>query len=276
MRTPCCHSFVAFILKFFNFLLTFIGISILVYSAYMLNQLNNHSFSPSPPPPLSAPSPDYPETLFSNFEAVRILDQITPLNLPSDDGMIKLHAPAPWFIYAFMGLGVVLCCITCIGHIAAEAINGFCLCCYSLLTTVLILLEVALVVFIALDHHWERDLPFDPTGELDALRGFVEANLDLCKWVGILVVIIQALSLLFAIILRAMVSSQRLEEENDDIEEPLLNPQVSQTSSCSITGNGKGVHSDIWSSRMRQKYGLNSGDANYNSLNQNASVDMKT
>lgn len=97
MRTPCCHSFVAFILKFFNFLLTFIGISIIVYSAYMLNQLNNHSFNPPPLPPPSAPSPDYPETLFSNFEAVRILDQITPLNLPSDDGMIKLHAPAPWY-----------------------------------------------------------------------------------------------------------------------------------------------------------------------------------
>lgn len=30
-----------------------------------------------------------------------------------------------------MGLGIVLCCITCVGHIAAEAINGFCLCCVS-------------------------------------------------------------------------------------------------------------------------------------------------
>lgn len=106
MRTPCCHSFVAFILKFFNFLLTFIGISIIIYSAYMLNQWNNHSFNPPPPP--SAPSPDYPNTLFSNFEAVRVLDQITPLNPPYDDGMTKLHAPAPWYFKIFI-------CFDCLG-----------------------------------------------------------------------------------------------------------------------------------------------------------------
>lgn len=32
------------------------------------------------------------------------------------------------FIYAFMGIGILVCCITCIGHIGAEAINGCCLC----------------------------------------------------------------------------------------------------------------------------------------------------
>lgn len=33
-----------------------------------------------------------------------------------------------------------------------------------------------------------QDLPFDPTGELDGLRQFIEDNVDLCKWIGIIVI----------------------------------------------------------------------------------------
>uniref|UniRef100_A0A251U7F2 Tetraspanin/Peripherin n=2 Tax=Helianthus annuus TaxID=4232 RepID=A0A251U7F2_HELAN len=89
------------------------------------------------------------------------------------------------FIYAFMGLGVVLCCISCIGHIAAEAIHGCCLCFYTILKIVLIQLEVALVGFIVLDHRWEKDLPEDPTESIDRIREFIEDNVEICKWVGI-------------------------------------------------------------------------------------------
>ncbi|MFS7930650.1 hypothetical protein Hanom_Chr04g00346741 [Helianthus anomalus] len=90
------------------------------------------------------------------------------------------------FIYAFMGLGVVLCCISCIGHIAAEAIHGCCLCFYTILKIVLIQLKVALVGFIVLDHRWEKDLPEDPTESIDSIREFIEDNVEICKWVGII------------------------------------------------------------------------------------------
>lgn len=194
-------------------------------------------------------------------------------------GGIKIYSnpiPAPWFIYAFMGLGIVLCCISCIGHIAAEAINGCCLCFYTILKIVLILLEVALVTFIALDHRWEKDLPQDPTGEIASMREFIEDNIDLCKWVGIAIIVIQAVCLLLAILLGMMVSSQR---KDDDMEEgsdsrgrawePLLNPHSAQASG-STSGDGKAFHSDIWSSRMREKYGLNG-----NQSNPSAPVDRK-
>lgn len=100
---------------------------------------------------------------------------------------------------------------------------------FTLLKTVVILLEAALVAFIAIDHHWEKvfftpflgifsfsnsvmqfhrfilsyfplrniyyftcqDLPYDPTGELHSLRSFIEDNSDVCKWIGIVVVSIQ-------------------------------------------------------------------------------------
>ncbi|KAK9282004.1 hypothetical protein L1049_004915 [Liquidambar formosana] len=284
MRT-FCHTSLAFTLKFLNFLQTFVGVSIIVYSLWMLNQWN-HRIPISPPP---APSPDSPHTLFLSSDNVRVSDQIIPLNFAADmvsgfDADIGLHfvkLPAPWFIYSFMAVGVLVCCITCIGHIAAEAVNGCCLCFYTLLTTVLILLEAAFVAFIALDRNWEKDLPFDPTGELDSLRSFIGENVDICKWVGITMLIIQALSLLLALILRAMVSTRRGDYDCEDgctVEdrrEPLLNPQSIQTSG-STKGDARSSYSDIWSSRIREKYGLNSGDAKYNVPNQNTSMNMKS
>lgn len=215
----------------------------------MLNHWNHHNFLPT------ASSPGL--SLSSSH--------INPLNLAIDfdNGILfdfhSVEPPAPWFIYSFMGVGVLVCCITLLGCIAAESFSGCCLCFYAVLKTMLILVEVALVAFIAVDHHWEKDIPFDPTGELDSFRSFVEDNIDICKWVGITVVVIQALSLPLALILRASVSTRSPDVEGDedgyDVRrrtwEPLINPQVAQPS---------GAHSDIWSSRMREKYGLNSGD----------------
>nr|GEW20809.1 tetraspanin-18 [Tanacetum cinerariifolium] len=68
------------------------------------------------------------------------------------------------------------------------------------------------------------------------------------------------LCLLLAVLLGMMVSSQK---KNDDLEEgePLLNPNSSQTSG-STSGAGKSFQSDIWSSRMREKYGLNGSQSN--------------
>lgn len=158
----------------------------------------------------------------------------------------------------------MLCCISCTGHIAAESINACCLCFYLLLKTLFIVLEVAFVLFIALDRHWERDLPSDPTGEIDKLREFIESNIDFCKWVGITVIVIQAVCLLLALVLKAIASAQMKDDDENDIEkdggdvrgktwEPLLNPRGTQTS---VSGDGKSFRSDIWTSRMREKYGL--------------------
>ncbi|XP_021806090.1 tetraspanin-18-like [Prunus avium] len=283
MRRPtCCHISLAFVLKFLNFLQAFIGVSILVYSAWMLNQWNNNI--PIVPQP-SAPSPDSSSfsSLLLSSETAKTSDQITPLNFAvhlvsgfdEELGLNSLKLPAPWFIYCFMGLGVLICCITFIGCIAAEAINGCCLCFYTILITVLALLEAALVAFIAIDHRWEKDLPFDPTGELDSLRSFVQDNIDICRWAGLAVIVLQALSLLLAMVLRGMVSTRKADYDVEDdydfrgrTREPLLNNQSSQASG-STKGDGRGTHSDIWSSRIRDKYGLNT-------VNQNASASTKS
>ncbi|XP_022004039.1 tetraspanin-18 [Helianthus annuus] len=245
MRKSCCHSCLAFILKFLNIFQLFVGISIILYSVFMLHQWNKHL-------------PDSSDAVSAAFNADRVISL----------GNMIGDSHSPWFIYAFMGIGVMLCCISCIGHIAAEAINGCCLYFYAVLKTLFILLEVALIMFIAFDRHWESDLPLDPTGAIDKFREFVESDVDFCKWIGSTVVVVQVVCLLFAVVLRAMVNLQ-MKLDEDDIEEdgvvrcnawePLLNPNVAQTS-VSVNVNGKSFHSDIWSSRMREKYGLGSSN----------------
>lgn len=137
-----------------------------------------------------------------------------------------------------------------------------------------------MVAFIALDHNWEKVLPYDPTGELNRLKVFIMENADLCKWVGIALLASQVLSLLLAFVLRAMVTTQRT---NSDVEdnytdlrdgnrEPLLKTQPGQ-SSGSAKGEVRTNISDIWSSRMREKYGLHSGNSKY-MTNQNPPVKM--
>ncbi|KAK9201388.1 hypothetical protein WN944_016590 [Citrus x changshan-huyou] len=308
MQRNCCHISFAFILKFLNFLQGFIGVSIILYSIWMLDQWNHHV--PVPPLPPLAPTPDTSVSssslsLFLNSDTTqwRVLShdhrRLTTSTGPLDvmvsgfDDVSGLgfdfnsfELPAPWFIYSFMGVGILVCCIALIGCIAAEAISiewrpGRSVICnvqpyhyfcntYAILKIILFLLEAALVAFIAIDRRWEKDLPFDPTGELDSLRSFIEDNVDICKWVGITVVIVQALSLLLAIILRAMVSTRRTNfDEEDDYEservrirEPLIHQQPI-------------AHSDIWSSRIREKYGLNGGGEQY-TFGNNPSASMKS
>ncbi|ESW16429.1 hypothetical protein PHAVU_007G155900 [Phaseolus vulgaris] len=237
MRLNICHVSLAFVLKFLNFLQSFVAISILLYSIWMFNEWEHRL----PPPPLP-----------------HAFDFYLKLNF--------IVLPAPWFIYAFLGVGILVLCISFLGCIAAEMINGCCLCFYTLLIAVLLMLEASLVGFIALDSDWEKDIPLDPTGKLDELRIFIEDNIDICTWVGITVLVVQALSLLLALILRATVSTREadfdFENEGDARRrswEPLLNPQSGQPSG-SGKGDNRGNHSDIWSSRMREKYGLTHGD----------------
>ncbi|KAJ8435282.1 hypothetical protein Cgig2_030037 [Carnegiea gigantea] len=237
MRVNCCHRFLAFNLKFVNFLQLFLGISTIIYSAYLLNRWQNRApIVPSPPPPAPVPAlpPDYFLSLHSNPGSPEVGAQIDPLTLagklPSGsdaDLMFELysvHLPAP------------------------------CL--------VILLLEVALVAFTAIDKQWEKVLPSDPTGELEKLKSFLQENADICKWVGITLLVVQALSVLLSLVLRAMISStQRVDSDvennyaadGDGIREP-LNSQQNQPSGLT-KGEGRATLSDIWTTRIRQKNG---------------------
>ncbi|KAK8945210.1 Tetraspanin-18 [Platanthera zijinensis] len=216
MRPNCCRSCLLFLLKLLNFLQTFVGVSILIYSIWILNHTSKHGVS---------------------------------FSLDFD------RLPAPWyvrFVCALMGIGILLCMAAFTGHIAAELVSSCCLCFYSIFITIIILLEAALVGDIIFNNEWKKDLPPDSTGELKRLIAVIEDNMDIFKWTGISIIAIQAFSLLLAVLVRAMIPSRRLDYDSDEeyfvIRRPLIVQQGAQT-----LGSTAGFHSDTWSSRMKEK-----------------------
>ncbi|KAK6120687.1 hypothetical protein DH2020_045568 [Rehmannia glutinosa] len=152
------------------------------------------------------------------------------------------EAPIPWFIYTILGIGVTMSVITCSGHIAAETANA------------LYLAAVTADVF--LNHNWEEDFPKDPTGNLDHLKDFIKDNFDTCKWIGLTVVALQGLSMLFAMILKALgPHTERYYESDDDYlpdRVPLLKNYVPPQSYV-VSEPAYGVKNDAWNIRINSK-----------------------
>ncbi|XP_074585669.1 tetraspanin-18-like [Curcuma longa] len=221
MRPSVCRSCLAFALKFLQFLQTFVGVSVLIYSLWVLNRWRRNDY----------------------------------LSLDVRD------LPAPWFVCVSMGVGILVCLIALIGYLAAETVNGCCLCFHAILTVMLIVLEVAVVGHLVLNRHWEEELPYDTTGELKHLRTFIEDNMDIFTWVAVCVIATQGLSLLLTLILRATAAHRRVTYDSDEdfvvIRQPLLDPKgVGPSTSIDIRRS----YYDNWSSRMRQKYGLDQNE----------------
>ncbi|PKU67154.1 Tetraspanin-18 [Dendrobium catenatum] len=89
MRPNCCRSCLVFLLKMLNFLQTFVGVSILIYSVWVLNQTIKHGWV--------------------CFDVLSVGFSIR-------------------FVCALMRVGIMLCLVAFTGHIAAEAVSSCCLC----------------------------------------------------------------------------------------------------------------------------------------------------
>eukprot|EP00262_Sarcandra_glabra_P009556 TRINITY_DN23986_c0_g1_i1.p1 TRINITY_DN23986_c0_g1~~TRINITY_DN23986_c0_g1_i1.p1 ORF type:complete len:223 (+),score=32.55 TRINITY_DN23986_c0_g1_i1:196-864(+) len=165
------------------------------------------------------------------------------------------NPPAPWFIYTFFGLGIFLCFITCSGHVAAETANGHCLSCYMVFVFMLVLLEAAITADIYLNNDWEEDFPVDQTGRFDDFKKFVESNFEMCRWVGLLVVAAQAVSIILAMILRALGPDRAIDYDSDDdyipARLPLLKNHVQQ--SPYVAHPHFALKNDAWNVRIHEE-----------------------
>uniref|UniRef100_A0A0C9QU30 TSA: Wollemia nobilis Ref_Wollemi_Transcript_9705_1427 transcribed RNA sequence n=1 Tax=Wollemia nobilis TaxID=56998 RepID=A0A0C9QU30_9CONI len=196
-------------LKIVNSILTMVGLAIILYSLWMLKEWNLEES-------VVRPGNNLVKTPFEGRPFGQHL---------SDD------LPRPWFIYTFLGIGISLCLITCSGHIAAETANGHCLSCYMLFVCLLFIVEAGVAADIFLNKNWEEDFPEDPTGQFDELKKFVRDNFYICKWVGLIILIVQALSILLGLILRALGPDLGNDYESDDdyvpprldLRQPFLN-----------------------------------------------------
>ncbi|KAJ6822568.1 tetraspanin-19 [Iris pallida] len=165
------------------------------------------------------------------------------------------HSNPPWFIYTFLGLGVTFCLITCSGHIATETANGHCISCYMVFVFLLVMLEAAVTADIFLNRDWEEDFPEDKTGRFEEFKHFVRSNFELCKWIGLGVVAVQALSVFLAIVLRALGPDRGSYYDSDDeyvpARLPLLRNQVQHTQY--VADGYVPSHNDSWNVAINDK-----------------------
>nr|CAB3480085.1 unnamed protein product [Digitaria exilis]CAB3482230.1 unnamed protein product [Digitaria exilis] len=154
-----CRGFFECILKLLNLVVMAVGLAMMGYGAYLLVMWLQVVPPPAPPLP---PSPA-PAGLAVSGGLVRLG---RPLMLLVDasslsDGTAKRLSSA-WFIFAFIGVGVVLFVTSIFG--CAGARNG---CCLSIV------------------------IPVDKTGNFDMVYNFLKENWKIAKWVALGAVIFE-------------------------------------------------------------------------------------
>ncbi|TKY45349.1 Tobamovirus multiplication protein 2A [Spatholobus suberectus] len=122
------------------------------------------------------------------------------------------------------------------------------------------------------DKSWIEEIPKDKTGDFDMIYGFLRENWNIVKWVALGIVIFEALLFVLALIVRA--ANRPPEYDSDEeyinprqqVRQPLLNRPAGTASGVPVTGtvDQRPSRNDAWSTRMREKYGLDTSEFTYN------------
>lgn len=176
MRRNQCRTCIKLGMKIINSIFTLVGIAMISYSLWMLKQWQG-----------------------------------------SDQNLTLLHGdlPRPWFIYTFLSMGMILCLITFVGHIAIESTNRNYLAIYIFSLLLLLILQGGFIAHVLLDKSWEDDIPKDPTGRFKQLKEFIKNNLFICKCVGLIALVVQAVTVFLAFILRILGPDPRRYRDSD-------------------------------------------------------------
>ncbi|KAI7738282.1 hypothetical protein M8C21_024379 [Ambrosia artemisiifolia] len=265
-----CKGFWECLLKLLNFLLTLIGLAMIGYGVYMFVMYTNAKDDYEPPHRDSIQL-GRPMLMAVSLSSNSIFDNLpTACSANSRTGV--LGALAARFIYLFVGIGAALFIISCFGCIGAATRSGCCLTCYSVLLVLLILVELACAAFIFFDKSWKTEIPIDKTENFDMIYGFLEKNWKICRWVALGAVILQALVFLLALIVRAANSPAEYDSDDEYIagprqqRQPLISRQPVPATPAPVTAtlDSRPSRNDAWSTRMREKYGLDTTEFTYN------------
>ncbi|XP_068649707.1 tobamovirus multiplication protein 2A-like [Aristolochia californica] len=253
-----CRGCWEWLLKLLNFILMIAGLAMVGYGIYLVvewKRFSSHGVTLSPV--------DQSELMNLGRPMMLVLPLLTNI-------LDKL--PRAWFIYLFIAVGVILFVISCFGCIGAVTRNGCCLCCYSVLVILLILVELGCAAFIFFDHGWKEVLPTDKTGNFDMIYDFLEKNWNIARWVALGAVVLQVLAFIFALVVRATNRAPEYDSEDEyiaprsTIRQPLINRQGAAATGIPVTGTleNRPSRSDAWSARMREKYGFDTSEFTYN------------
>ncbi|XP_020216048.1 tobamovirus multiplication protein 2A [Cajanus cajan] len=248
------------LLKLLNFILTLAGLGIVGYGIYLFVEFSK------------AADDDIPDiSPVSDDSSLIQLGRPMLLAVSLSNSFFD-NLPNAWFIYLFIGIGVVLFVISCFGCIGAATRNGCCLSCYSILVVLLILVELGCAAFIFFDKNWKEEIPTDKTGDFDVIYGFLRENWNIVKWFALGIVIFQAILFLLALIVRAANRPADYDSDEEFINprqqarQPLLNRPAGTATGVPVAGtvDQRPSRNDAWSTRMREKYGLDTSEFTYN------------
>ncbi|XP_022772443.1 tobamovirus multiplication protein 2A-like [Durio zibethinus] len=254
-----CRGFLECLLKLLNLLMTLVGLAMVGYGIYLFVEYTKSAAAAMLLLPVG-----------SDQNLIQLGRPMLMSVSPSSSIFDSL--PKAWFIYLFIGVGVVLFVISCFGCIGAATRNLCCLTCYSVLVILLILVELGCAAFIFFDKSWKDELPTDKTGDFDMIYQFLEENWSIVKWVALGIVILEAVTFFLALLVRA--ANRPADYDSDDefiaprqqIRQPLINRPPVPATDVSVAGSHeqRPSRNDAWSTRMREKYGLNTAEFTYN------------
>lgn len=254
-----CRWFADCLLRTLNFLLTLAGLGMIGYGIYLLVEWKEASVSVG----VSSEQLQVgrPLLFVASLSSSSILDKL----------------PTAWFIYLFIAIGVIVCIISCSGCIAVATRRQCCLCCYSVFIALLVLVELAFAGFILFDHKWEEVIPTDKTGDFDMIKDFLETHLKIVKWVALGIVILQVFAMIIALAIKSVTVGPGDYDSDDEylaprsgMRQPLLNRQGTPVAAGSTpVPEQRATRNDAWSTRMREKYGLDTSEFTYNPTESN-------
>ncbi|KAH9705231.1 Tobamovirus multiplication protein 2A [Citrus sinensis] len=242
-----CRGCLECLLKLLNFLLTIVGLAMVGYGIYLFVEYKRADNSGTVSP-------------VSGDEGFVQLGRPMLMAVSLADSIFD-KLPKAWFIYLFIGVGVVLFVISCVGCIGATTRNGCCLTC---------------------------EIPADRTGDFNMIYDFLRENWNIVKWVALGVVILQnrfrmgrvdltfrfALALIFLLAIIVRAANRPVEYDSDDeliaprqqIRQPLINRPTPPATGVPVAGSldQRPSRNDAWSTRMREKYGLDTSEFTYN------------
>ncbi|KAI4303298.1 hypothetical protein MLD38_038945 [Melastoma candidum] len=262
-----CKGFFEFLLKLLNFLIALAGLAFVGYGIFLFVQYRR----------LSDDAGGYS---YGHGEDPDFIELGRPLLMAVSLNGAYENLPRAWFIYGLIGVGVILLVISCFGCIVQF------LCQYrflsinnqnAFLVIMWILVQLAFAAFVYFNENWKQEIPRDKTGDFEMVYSFLKEHWQILRWVALGVVVVEALVFLLALVVRA--ANRPPEYDSDDeyiaqrqIRQPMLNKQPATGVPVETTTvDARPPRDDAWSTRMREKYGLDTAEFTYNPLETNRS-----
>ncbi|CAM8892327.1 unnamed protein product [Rhodiola kirilowii] len=121
------------------------------------------------------------------------------LELPSTAAL-----PIPWFIYACLGVGIVVCLTTLAGHMVANCVSNSVLCIYMISILSLLLLQGLVIITIFFKMDWASKITQFVDDHHMKLRAFLTFHLKMCRLIVLMAAFAQLNVVVLAVILWAV------------------------------------------------------------------------